>query len=270
MWQFLARGESVANVIDGLRHLLSEAANIEGAAGTDQVVQAQRYLRWSENAERRLQGSFADPTIARSLLTSRHWQIRAIEPSTRMAFGMIESELRDQARVLRSLLSQIEHYVDLVQPSEDETLVVLDTNVYVHGQPFDQVRWEKHVSGANVRLLMPLIVVDELDKLKDRSDSARGVLRSLDAVFAGATSLARLHIRDTVTLQLLDEPLGHVRLDRADDEIVRQVAYYSAVAESPVTIFTRDRGMRIRALASGVDARMLPPELERNRQRDDQ
>lgn len=267
-WHFLKRGGSVASVQFGFAALIAEASSITGATSVNQVVLAQRYLRWCEQVERHLQASFSDPVLARDLYTPRHWQIRAIDSTTRMAYEMIDSELRDQLRALSALRDQIEHYSGMAHPLEGESLVLLDTNVYLHGQPFENVRWNHYTKSKNVRLLMPLIIVDELDKQKERYQSARSVLRALDALFGGSTSLAALPVRDGVTLQVVDEPAGHIRLGRADDEIVRQAAYFSAVAESKVTILTRDRGMRIRALASGIDARMLPTELDRRKTED--
>ncbi|WP_350351930.1 PIN domain-containing protein [Microbacterium sp. A8/3-1] len=264
-WHFLTRGASVTTVQERFAALLAEASSITSASRVDQVVIAQRYLRWCEQVELHLQTSFADPVLTRDLYTPRHWQIRAIDSTTRMAFGMIEGELRDQVRVLEALRDQIEHYSGMARPDDGESLVLLDTNVYLHGQPFENVRWQRHMKSKQVRLLMPLIIVDELDKHKDRYPSARSVLRALDSLFGGATSLAALPVRDGVTLQVLDEPAGHNRLGRADDEIVRQASYLSVVTESTVTLITRDRGMRIRALASGIDARMLPAELDRRK-----
>lgn len=266
-WHFLARGVSAASVVTRLDGLLADASLIEGAAGVDQIVLAHRYLRWCEQVEQHLQASFADAGLARGVFTPRHWQIRAVSQDTRMVFGMIEGEVREQVRVLGALREQIVHYARLLRPDEDEGLVLVDTNVYAHGQPFEQVRWQSLVKSKVARLVMPLIVVDELDKLKDKgSDSARAVLRTLDTVISDAAFLAPIRIRPGVTLQIANEPPGHIRLERADDEIVRQAFYFSLVTECPVTVITRDRGMRIRALASEVDARMLPPDLERRQQ----
>ena len=51
---------------------------------------------------------------------------------------------------------------------------VLDTNIFLHFQPFDQIKWAKVLGGRPVTLVVPAVVVRELDRAKD-SHPRRGI-----------------------------------------------------------------------------------------------
>jgi predicted ribonuclease YlaK len=66
----------------------------------------------------------------------------------------------------------------------------LDSNVYVHCRPFQEVLWPDVLKVDRVRIVMPYVVLDELDKVKDmkgdRSDRARTVIKVIDGLIATA------------------------------------------------------------------------------------
>ena len=67
----------------------------------------------------------------------------------------------------------------------------MDTNVFVHGRigPIAELPWLELSAGRVARVVVPLIVVQELDRLKfdtrrpDLAKTARRALRQLDAWF---------------------------------------------------------------------------------------
>ena len=149
----------------------------------------------------------------------------------------------------------------------DHWIIVPDTNVYIHGRMFHEVEWHREMNVKQATLVMPLVVLDELDRIKDRdSDFGRYagvVLRALDNVTSGKDWLAPIRMRARVTLQLVNEPLGHVRRKGNDDEIVRQAGYFAQLNEGRLVLLTRDRGMRVRTQASGLIGKYLPDNLVR-------
>ncbi|MES2171374.1 MAG: PIN domain-containing protein [Actinomycetota bacterium] len=179
--------------------------------------------------------------------------------------------MADQLRSLNDIRQQLAHYEQLLRPREDERLLVCDTNALVHGKRFDTLRWNELFAERKVRIVLPLVVIDELDTIKDRGGSiknnanraAGAVLRELDAKLLPGQALQRMELRDNVTLQLVDEPFGHTRLEGHDDEIIRQASYFSSMSEGRTTIVARDRGMRVRAEAAGIDVIPLPLDYER-------
>jgi predicted ribonuclease YlaK len=187
---------------------------------------------------------------------------------------LIYGEIRIQRIILEALRSQLSHYIKLVSFPEDQHILIPDTNVYIHGRLFHEVDWHREIGARRATLLMPLVVLDELDRVKDRDltygKRAGAVLRALDKLFKDSEWLAPKILRQGVSLQMVDEPLGHTRQLGQDDEIVRQASYFSQLNKNRLTVLTRDRGMRLRAQASGLIGKSLPVHLERIKEKDDE
>jgi hypothetical protein len=269
VWNFLRSGQSgvqAAAVLDGL---IQELSSVKDTLSSDQLVAANSYLIWEEKAEQRLLAIYEDFAISRRLQSDRYWQIRAISLDTSRPMPLISAEIKIQARYLEELLAQLRHYISLLTLPLDQWIIVPDTNVYIHGKLFHEVEWNKEMGVSRASLMMPLVVLDELDRIKDRDlqfgKRARSVLRTLDALTSGKDWLIPIQLRQNVWLQLLDEPSGHQRQQGQDDEIVRQARYFAQLNENRLILLTRDRGMRLRAQASGLSSKTLPERLERIR-----
>jgi hypothetical protein len=123
-------------------------------------------------------------------------------------------------------------------------------------------------SGKPVHLIIPIAVVDELDRLKEHHDPhirwrAGYTLAVIDRVLKsemqgvlheGDTSQAEREgdARPKVSMELLLDPPGHVRLPIADDEIVDRALSVQRFAESPVSFLTFDTGQATRARVAGL------------------
>ena len=63
-------------------------------------------------------------------------------------------------------------------------MIVLDANVYLHCQPFQQINWNQEMKLGEIRIVLPMVILDELDKVKymkgDRADRAASVAKVLD------------------------------------------------------------------------------------------
>lgn len=262
-WRFLRDGQSGVNAVASLDALLIGLRNV---TDYDAAIAANKYLMWAESAETQLRDYFADQSVWRVLHTERFWRIRAITAATLRPHPMIEGELGDQQLALERLRDQLLHYQSMLATDVDERLLLLDTNTLIHGTLFTQVRWNELVAENRARIVIPLIVLDELDGQKNKSNqTAGGVLREIDTLLQQGKALARTPLRANVTLQVVDEPTGHERVGNADDEIVYQAVYYASHAADRITLVTRDRAMRVRAEAAGLAALMLPPTLYRSK-----
>lgn len=177
-------------------------------------------------------------------------------------------------RALRDAVSALTARVDRLE-AQSGRLVVADTNVYLHHeQLFDEVDWPGVVSAGSqgVHLVVPLLVVDELDRHKraDRQKKvrrgaeetvgtrARRTLRALDELFEDPRWVATLRPdrgppAPAVRAELLLDPPGHVRLPDADDELVDQAAALRDLSGRDVAVVTGDTGMALRARAVGLD-----------------
>jgi predicted ribonuclease YlaK len=152
----------------------------------------------------------------------------------------------------------------------------LDTNVYLeHRDGLEQLNFDSILAAleAPIRVLVPMMVIDELDSAKRLSDHRRGRAtialavinrvvrqggalheRDLTAVAAGGL----VPVPGEVTLEVLSEPLDHQRLPNNDAEIVDRALAVQAAVGTTVTLVTFDTGMALRALEAGLNDHLLP------------
>ncbi|MFE5534808.1 PIN domain-containing protein [Streptomyces sp. NPDC056492] len=117
-----------------------------------------------------------------------------------------------------------------------------------------------------MRLLFPIVVVDELDSLKDASKQrarwrAAHTLGLLDGVLNGATC-GVLHEggligqdgvnRGRVNVEIVLDPPGHVRLDSSDVEIIDRTVAIQGLAGREVRMLTCDTSQHTRGRAAGL------------------
>ncbi len=143
--------------------------------------------------------------------------------------------------------------------------MVPDTNVLLeHATPFDQLDWHDLMSAqvrsmTNIRVVIPLLIVDELDNAKsDRNRSRAGHALKLFYSFFGDDVHGRRTMRPEATLkgrveiQMLMDPTGHTRFSRADDELVNRAASLGSFRGHAVEFVTYDTGAALRARAAGL------------------
>jgi predicted ribonuclease YlaK len=114
-------------------------------------------------------------------------------------------------------------------------------------------RWAMHV-------LVPLLIVEELDRLKRHSETktrARGALKMLRVTDATTQPNGMLSL-GPITMELLFDPPDHERLPDNDAEIVDRALVIQALAARPVTMVTYDKNMAFRARYAGLQA-VSPP-----------
>jgi predicted ribonuclease YlaK len=156
-------------------------------------------------------------------------------------------------------------------------LAVPDTNSFLHHPvPFDQINWNEAVGGnRGVHLVVPLLVVDELDRAKRDNDKpvsrgkpetvrtrARTTLRTLEGTFEDPAAMVMLQPAGengpAVYAELLMDPPGHRRLPDADAELIDRAAAVRDLYGRDVTVITNDTAMLLRARAASLLARRLP------------
>jgi predicted ribonuclease YlaK len=150
--------------------------------------------------------------------------------------------------------------------------VAFDTTVYINSGKLEELDIAGLLGltpGGPIRLLVPMAVVDELDNLKQSSKAhARWRAGYTTAVLYRVlrddpAKPAPLHPGDlALTIELLPDPPGHVRLPITDDEIIDRVASAQALAGRQVTLVTYDTGQALRAHLAGLDALRLPSSIE--------
>ncbi|MFD8477547.1 PIN domain-containing protein [Streptomyces globisporus] len=114
---------------------------------------------------------------------------------------------------------------------------------------------------GRARVAVPMVVVDELDRLKESRVSpharwrARAGLAVLDRLLTGPAKLGFTEV------EVLPDSPGHVRLPDEDDEIVDRTLALRTMAAGPVTLVTYDTGMALRAKMADVPCQKLSKDL---------
>jgi predicted ribonuclease YlaK len=117
-----------------------------------------------------------------------------------------------------------------------------------------------------VRIIIPIIVVDELDNTKNRGDShakwrAAYNLAVFDRLFPGQRFTAAISNptpKASVQLEILFDPPRHVRLPINDDELIDRVLAAQPLTGQNITLITCDTNQSMRARHAGLAVIKVP------------
>jgi hypothetical protein len=287
----LLPGASRDNLLKNLRQIHNDTVNLRGGARPGDTAQQEigRYLEWAANAVRILGMQIAAADVDRLVLTRGYDRLLS-------AAGLTGADMGTQ-RMLRYMLST---EVDARIAAFDEAARLLqgqvtrwspqaaylapDTSFYIrHEDKLREADFRKLLGVFEwpVRVLVPIAVVDELDRLKESKDQhvrwrAGHTLGVLDEVLRDPAMPGTLTPADyskvhdggfavgPVVMDLLLDPPGHVRLPIADDEIVDRIAAVQPLAGETVTLVTYDTGMAMRGRAAGLNVIKPPRDMGPN------
>ena len=104
--------------------------------------------------------------------------------------------------------------------------VIPDTNIFLHYTFFSEIAWNRLEGFREVRLVVPLLVIEELDSQKFARGAnaprrrARKVLRALREIRGDLPPESPAEVRAGVDLQVLMDPRHHARNPNDDEEIL--------------------------------------------------
>lgn len=190
------------------------------------------------------------------------------------------TEIGDRLRVLEAArdatAAEIERW------RRPGVMIVPDSSFYItHSHKLEAADFAHlvHLREEPTRVIVPILVIDELDGLKRSSDrqvrwragytlavldrllsssAAAGVLREED--FSALSQQVGRMPRGRVTIEILFDPPGHARLPIADDEIVAQALSAQNRSGRLVTLLTYDTGQATRARHAGLQVVKLVDE----------
>jgi hypothetical protein len=262
--------EAIRSLEELVRELDTDLANVHNTGSQ------QRYFDWINRTEHLLRNLFVDLDLVDGLHSERHWHIRRYwenqpaayisgvsegkwQQSHSWAIYMLENELRVQLECLKLALAHLELFSPLSQ--SDGWPLVLDTNVLVHFDPFREeitrAKWQEIAQlpdSPEVRLIIPALVLDELDQLAHSGDRklnrrARAAQANLDPFVDHLLSDQPQPIRSDapwMTVEILPDAPGHRRQADNDTELLDRAEFLHQVTNWRVTFVTADRGMRVR------------------------
>jgi PIN domain len=253
-----------------------------GGPGTAQDRLA-RYLEWVTSTVQQLGGQVSAADLDRLVLTRGYDRLLSAAgtmtgtdmATQRVVNGLVSLELTQRIDAFDAAVKALEEQIQ--RWSRHGVFVAPDTSFYIeHESKLEDLDFRPllQIWEDPVHLLVPIIVVDELDSLKKSKDThvrwrARHTLAVLDRVFASSTGPAQLAPEDfsvlgsggiprgEVTIELVFDPPGHIRLPINDDEIIDRVMAVQPLAAREVTLLTYDTGQSTRARNAGLRVRKL-------------
>jgi len=152
-------------------------------------------------------------------------------------------------------------------------IAVLDTNVLLHYFRMEQVRWTELLADTEVRIVVPVVVLDEIDN-KRYAESRRireRARRATDPLEDRRNELDRAGfaaVRDGVSVEYFIDPSARLPRGNPDEDLLDAIEFRAAAAGRKVTLVTADRGLIIRAAArrGRVLPVLMPDEYAKDRQ----
>ena len=265
-------GANRGDVLKTLREIASaaqDASNIHGPAYTRVTA----YLEWVTNSVRMLEHRVSAADVDRLVLTrgyerlvSAAGSLTGADIGTQRALnGMVNLEIQQRIKGLEEATTELD--AQITRWSGNLAFVVPDTSVYLeHDDKLEHLDFTSLLQARpdkTVRVVVPIIVLDELDGQKRRGETlmrwrAGYTLGVMDRVLANVVGSGVLHpqaadySRGGVVLDVLFDPRGHVRLPINDDEIVDRARAAEALAGIPVTLVTFDTHQSTRARHAGL------------------
>ncbi|MFB7867439.1 PIN domain-containing protein [Streptomyces sp. NPDC056069] len=224
------------------------------------------YLTWATDSVRLLSGQVNSRDIDRLIRTRVYQSLLdgvghlAGTDQQRLVNGLVALEVRQRVDALETAVNAFS--AELKRWPENTAVAVLDTSVLIkHPVKLENVDFAELLgTEREVRVVVPVVVVDELDRLKESKVPdirwrAGYSLAVIDRLLDEAGPLSPYGV-DVLT----DEP-GHVRLSDEDDEIVDRALAVPAMAAGLTTLVTYDTGMAMRAKMLGLPFRKLRTEV---------
>jgi rRNA-processing protein FCF1 len=267
----LREGATAAAAAEVLRVAQIEVHNAHNAPHLGVIRDS--YMETVGKFEGQLGNAFDRASVSELLHTTNYWFIAQNWVST----GMPQLSTINHAvsREIEALEERIKgaygEFSALAKWFELPGLItVVDTNVLMNCEPLDTIDWPEVPGigrGVAPRLIVPLSVVEELDRKKfeggdkprARAAKAISVLHRLrgsvgvddpaDVVRGG---------KKVATLEIPHHDIGRARLASTDDELIDFGVFLKRAGDRTVVLVTRDLNLQIKARRGGLDVAWMP------------
>jgi|SRR5580698_7630926 hypothetical protein len=210
-------------------------------------------------ADRQCQSLFGDGEMVASLYASSQ---RVRQMSGVLRYGVLKHETDTWAMRFDAMITELKGLKPFIE--RPGVIMVPDTSALLEGKYFTELDWQA-LAGAGsqcVRLVVPVVVVEELDTHKrgrDRQrDRAVSVLRQLwELGGSDPERIAHIPGRPVTAEVFLDGP-WHVRRAVNDDEIIERALAVGEITGQDVMLVAADFAMLYRASAAGLRAVLVP------------
>jgi hypothetical protein len=258
-------GPQPAQIVRSLRDVAQKGHDVGGIFhnyAAEALINA--YVAWVNEIERTLRQYFVDPNIE-ALYTPRFFNIWSSGGYVPRLSEVVVAEASWQAAQLDALADDLEATSSRLS-STPATLGVVDTNVFLHCVPLEDIDWSFVASGS-VRIVVPLRVVEELDnKKRDRNPDiarrARQRVRWLHDTLV--STVVRAPLKGSATIEVFVPDGYRSEQPSADTEILEDCETLAIFTSQPVKVVTSDLGMQLRSIhyrhrEGGFEVAEIPP-----------
>lgn len=267
-------GANRDDVLSTLRDIASkvhDAGNVHGPAH----ARVTAYLEWATNSVRMLEHRVSTADIDRLVLTRGYERLLATAGTLtgadvgtqRVLNGLVDHEIQQRSQTLEEATRDLD--AQGRRWPQGTAYAVADTSFYIeHDDKLRDIDFAPLLPGAWLdkpfTVIVPIIVLDELDGLKQRGGTthvkwrASYTLAVLDDIFAKPGTQAMLRqpaadgTRGAVLMDILYDPPRHKRLPINDDEVIDRALAAQGLAGTPITLLTFDTSQAARARHAGL------------------
>jgi rRNA-processing protein FCF1 len=150
--------------------------------------------------------------------------------------------------------------------------VFLDTNTYLHFQPFDEIDWRKLLDASKVNLIFTHTVLKELEKKKIERTTKLVGKRAEKAVkrIGELMEEETFEIRKGVFIDFLADPLSQAHFDKhnlnehiGDDCLLAEILFFRQNnTKAEILLVTNDLGLKVRAKHLSIKTFTLPEKFQ--------
>jgi hypothetical protein len=275
-----ANRDDVLSTLRDIESRVHDAGNAHGPAH----ARVTAYLDWATDSVRMLEHRVSTADIDRLVLTRGYERLLATAGTftgadigtQRVLNGLVNHEIQQRAQALQEAVRDLD--AQIRRWPRSTAYAVADTSVYIeHEDKLRDLDFAPLLPGAwldkTVMVIVPVIVLDELDRLKLRGGDALRKWRAsytlavLEDVFSRLGSAGVLRqpaadlTRGAVFMDILFDPPRHERLPINDDEIIDRALAAQGLAGAPVTLLTFDTSQAARARNAGLAVNKLAKPL---------
>lgn len=265
-------------VLEGLGTVINSLGTVSAGSGNYDTP-GDRYIRWSSDAVRILGRLIHQDDLARLVTTPRHWAIVGNAHSTGPnVTTLVNLEISEQTQTMEIVRESLRLEIRKWSQLSGE-LIIPDTNVYIHYQTtFDHTDWRSLLeirALTDIHLLMPIMVVKELDRKKrsnasntvSRTDRTPARTRARETLiklseFLGSPSSRHILTPQTMergltSISLFLDSIDHGSLPDPDSEIIDRALVIKGLSGRNVTIVTIDTAMAFNARNAELKVKLL-------------
>jgi len=255
---------TIDQAIETVRSLRSYLSTARGGGTTLPIEDP--FLTWIDDQARpQFESLFAPTEDLLAELDISHNRINnAPKSNVRRLNAMLSRELMAWNRRLDVVIAELSEQRMAERPGEP---IVLDTSVLMEGEPLVSFDWhslDPSLAAKPVRLVVPILVVEELDDLlhdrqAERRQKARAATRTLLQLHqTRPTEPAVLPSQPDVTIEVMLDGDWHERRPNNDAEIIDQALALHELTGKRVLLATCDLRMMYRAGAASLAAVQVP------------